>query len=170
MSVVFDILSLNTAGIGYSIKRRKLFNYPKKHTSSAGTVFLQETHSSEQNERLWVNQWAVEERQLFVHMVHQMLWGRILIAFRESLDYNILSVTCDNNGRFIVINTIIKGSPFILINYYAPNDENRKIQVLNEIQEQLGLLDLDQDAQIIWGGDFTVIFDTKLDADVGTLN
>ena len=47
MSVIFGILSLNTAGIGDSIKRRKLFNYAKKHTSSAGIVFLQETHSSE---------------------------------------------------------------------------------------------------------------------------
>ena len=68
---------------------------------------------------------------------------------------------------FIIINTIIEGSPFILINYYAPNDENGQIQVLNEIHEQLDLLDPDQDTQIIWGGDFNVIFDTKLDADGG---
>ena len=61
----------------------------------------------------------------------------------------------------------MKGSPFILINYYAANDENGQIQVLNEIQEQLDLLDPDQDTQIIWGGDFNVIFDTKLDADGG---
>ena len=89
----------------------------------------------------------------------------VLIAFRESLDYKILSVTHNSNGGFIIINTIIKGSPFILINYYAPNDENGRIQVLNEIQEQLDLLDPDQDTQIILGGDFNVIFDTKLDAD-----
>ena len=76
----------------------------------------------------------------------------------------------ESNGRFIVINTIIKGSPFILINYYAPNDENGQIQVLNKIQEQLNLLDPDQDTQIIWVGDFNVIFDTNLDADWGTLN
>ena len=39
----------------------------------------------------------------------------VLIAFRESLDYKILSVTQDSNERFIIINTIINGSPFILI-------------------------------------------------------
>ena len=81
-----------------------------------------------------------------------------------------LSFTHDSSGRFIIINTIIKGSPFILINYYTPNDENGQIQVLNEIQEQLDLLDHDQGTKIIWGGDFNVIFDTKLDADGGTLN
>ena len=91
----------------------------------------------------------MEQRQLFFHMVHQMLGG--LNYLRESLDNK-------------------KGSPFISINYYAPNDENGQIQVLNEIQEQLDLLDPDQDTQIIWGGDFNVIFDTNLDADGATLN
>ena len=66
-----------------------------------------------------------------------------------------------------MINTIIKGSPFILINYYAPSDENGQIQVLSEIQEQLNLLDPDQDTHVIWGGDFNVIFNTNLDADGG---
>ena len=136
MSVVFDILSLNTTGIGDSIKRRKLFNYAKKHTSSAGIVFLQETHSSEKNERLWVNQWGCgREAVIFSHGSSNA--KGVLIAFRESLDYKILSVTHDSNGRFIIINTIIKGSPFMLINYYATIDEKGKIQVLNEIQEQL---------------------------------
>ena len=165
MSAVFDILCLNTAGIGDSTKRRKLFNYAKKHTSFAGIVFLQETHSSEKNERLWVNQWSCgREAVIFSHGSSNA--REVSIAFRESLDYKILSVTHDSNVRFIIINTIIKGSPFILINYYAPNDENGQIQVLNEIQGQLDLLDPDQDTQIIWGGDF-VIFDTNLDADGG---
>ena len=53
--------------------------------------------------------------------------GMVLIAFRESLDYKILSGTHDSNGRLIIINTIIKGSAFILIDYYAPNDENGQI-------------------------------------------
>ena len=123
----------------------------------------------EKNERLWVNQWGCgREAVIFSHGSSNA--RGVLIAFRESLDFKILSVTHDNNGRFIIINTIIKESLFIFINYYAPNDENGQIQILNEIQEQLDLLDPDQDTQIIWGGYFNVIFDTKLDADGGTLN
>ena len=92
MSVVFDILSLNTAGIGDSIKRRKLFNYAKKHTSSAGVVFLQETHSSEKNEKLCVNKWGCgREAVIFSHGSSNA--RGVLIAFRESLDHKILSVT-----------------------------------------------------------------------------
>ena len=150
MSVVFDILSLNSAGIGDSIKRRMLFNYARKHTSSAGIVFLQETRSSEKNERLWANQWGCGRGAVIFS--HGSSNARdVLIAFRESLDCKILSVTCDSSGRFIVINTIIKGAPFILINYYAPIDENGQVQVLNEIQEQLDILDPDQDKlQVHW--------------------
>ena len=167
MSVVFDILSLNTAGIGDFIKRPKLFNYAEKHTSSAGIVSLQETHSSEKkNERLWVNQWGCGRGAVIFSHGSSDARG-VLIAIRESLDYKILSVTLDSNGRFIVINIIMKGSPFILINYYAPNYENGQIQVLDEIQDQLDILDPDQETQIIWGEDFNVIFDTNLDADGG---
>ena len=39
----------------------------------------------------------------------------------------------------------LQSSPFILINYYAPNEE--------------------EDAQLICGGDFNSFFDCKLDAD-----
>ena len=144
-------LSLNTAGIGDSIKRRKLFNYAKKHTSSAGDIFSAGNSQFWKKERLWVNQWGCGRGAvIFSHGSSNA--RRVLIAFMESLDYKILSVTHNSNGKYhkhIIINTIIKGSPFILINYYAPNDENGQIQVLNEIQEQLDLLDPDQDIQII---------------------
>ena len=91
------------------------------------TLPLQETHSSEKVERLWVNQWACgREAVIFSHGSSNA--RGVLIAFRESLDYKILSVTLDSNGRFIIINTIIKGSPFILSYYYAPNDENGKFK------------------------------------------
>ena len=45
MECKFDVLSLNTAGIGDSFKRRNVFNYLKKNCSSKGVIFLQETHS-----------------------------------------------------------------------------------------------------------------------------
>ena len=122
-----------------------------------GIVFLQENRSSEKNERLWVNQWGCgKEAVIFSHGSSNA--REVLIAFRESHDYKIPSVMHDSNKRFIIINAVIKGSLFLLINFYAPNDENGQIQVLNEIQEQLDHLDPDQDTQIIWGGDFNLIF------------
>ena len=54
----FDVISLNTAGLGDFIKRRKVFNYLKKHVSRKGIVFLQETHSLRKDEKMWTNQFG----------------------------------------------------------------------------------------------------------------
>ena len=58
MVCVFDVLSLNTAGIGDNFKGRKIFNYLKKSCSSKGKVLLQETHSTATNEAMWTSQWG----------------------------------------------------------------------------------------------------------------
>ena len=41
----FEVVSYNVNGLGDDRKRRKIFNYMKKHTSGKAIVFLQETHS-----------------------------------------------------------------------------------------------------------------------------
>ena len=47
-----DMINLNTAGLGDFTKRRKIFNYLKKHISCKGTVCLQETHNVRKDEKL----------------------------------------------------------------------------------------------------------------------
>ena len=47
----FDAISLNTRGLGNFIKRKKIFNYVKKHVSRRGIILLQETHSVEKDEK-----------------------------------------------------------------------------------------------------------------------
>ena len=65
MECKFDVLSLNTAGIGDSFKRRKVFNYLKKNCSSKGVIFLQKTHNVKKNEELWNNQWMWKKFNVF---------------------------------------------------------------------------------------------------------
>ena len=57
-SLDFDIVSLNTAGLGDYVKCRKTFNYLKKQTSPKGIIFLQETHSVNKVEGLWTKQFG----------------------------------------------------------------------------------------------------------------
>ena len=54
----FDIVSLNTAGLGDYFKRREVFNYMKKQTSPKGIIFLQETHNINKIEGLWTKQFG----------------------------------------------------------------------------------------------------------------
>ena len=55
--VDFEILSYNLRGVGNERKRKKLFNYIKKHTSSNTIVCLLETHSTKKDVLLWKYQW-----------------------------------------------------------------------------------------------------------------
>ena len=167
MECVFDVLSLNTAGIGDNFKRRKLFNYLKKSCSSKGIVLLQETHSTVRNEAMWTSQWGCgKDSVIFSHGTSNS--KGVLIAFRESIrNYKIRSAQCDASGRYIILDLKIDNCPFILINYYAPNDECQQLQALEEISNNLDRLDFKENTKFIWGGDFNVIFYEKLDADGG---
>ena len=53
----FEVVSYNVNGLGDDRKRRKIFNYMKKHTSGKAIVFLQETHSVQKVEKLFEYQW-----------------------------------------------------------------------------------------------------------------
>ena len=96
----FDIISLNTAGIGgpnNALKRRKILNYVKKHSSPNGITFFQKTHSTEKVEAIWTNQWGCGKGA--THFSHGKSDSReVLIAFSEGLDHKIDSVFRDNDG------------------------------------------------------------------------
>ena len=92
----------------------------------------------------------------------------VLIAFREGLDYKIDSVFRDNDRRYLIIQVKIQDKPFILVNYYAPNEEGTQIPVLSKINEIIQNLKTEEDTTIIWGGDFNIFFDVQLDADGGS--
>ena len=62
--------------------------------------------------------------------------------------------------------TEIQGSLFILVNYYGPNTQPEQVKILKEIDNHLKNLVSgdDDDAKIIFGGDFNMYFDFHLDA------
>ena len=59
--------------------------------------------------------------------VHLLPFVKLLILYR------INSQHVDNNGRYIVLNLLIDGSPVILVNYYAPNYEADQVKLLNDL-------------------------------------
>ena len=94
---------MNTAGIGRhndSNKRRKLFNYLKKHNSPKAIVFLQEMHSTKKVENLWTGQWGCGKGG--IHFSHGTSNSTgVLIAFREGLDIKIEATFTDNGGTLL---------------------------------------------------------------------
>ena len=78
----------------------------------------------------------------------------VIVAFRHGLEYKMLSdPICDFNGRYIILNMEIQGSPYILVNCYMPNSEQEQIKLSSVIRDHLKKLEPDRDVNIILGGD-----------------
>ena len=58
----------------------------------------------------------------------------------------------------------IQGSPFVLINCYAPNTESAQVKLFKEISTESGKLNFGEDAHFILAGDWNLIFDAFLDS------
>ena len=81
---------------------------------------MQETHLTSKSQQGLRAQWRGDVT--FSHGTSSA--GGVCIAFRPNLEKKILSPPiCDENGRFIIVYVEIQGSPFVLINCYAPNTE-----------------------------------------------
>ena len=159
----FDLITYNVRGLRDFKKRRKLFNYLKKHSSSQGIIFLQETHSTKDVEKFWKAQWGGQI--MFSH-------GRndsrgVLIAFREGLHFTVEKEMKDSKGRILMLKSVIQNSKYLLINFYNANTEQQQVDTLKEVSSMLDQIDLDSEYKLIWGGDFNFSFDLSLEADGG---
>ena len=93
-----------------------------------------------------------------------------MILFKEKFDIKILKIQReDGQERFIILKSIIQGQPIVLVNIYryAPNKTKDQCTFYQEIQKELDELELDENCDLIIGGDFNVILDADLDGTGG---
>ena len=101
-------------------KGRKYLIILKKNSSGNSIIFLQETYTTAKLEKLYKYQW--HGNMIFSHGTSNS--RGVIAAFRHCFEYKMLSdLICDPNGRYIVLDMEIQGSPHILGNCYAPNNE-----------------------------------------------
>ena len=55
-----------------------------------------------------------------------------VILFKPSLNVDILEITVDRNGRFLVANINTNEYDLCLVNIYAPNDQTSKLTLLTK--------------------------------------
>ena len=112
-----SFISNNVKGLQAISKRIKIFEYLKNYVTSNGFIFLQETHSSVKDEKLWIDEF---EGQLFFSHGKTNSCG-VAIGFVGKKALNILNIKRDNLGRILVIEVKIDDSVFVLINIYNAN-------------------------------------------------
>ena len=160
----FDVVTLNVRGLRDYTKRKKISQYLKKQTTSKGIVFLQETHTCIKKAAQHKNMWRGTMR--FSHGITDS--RGVLIDFRESLNFKILNDYRDTDGRILVLKCIIEDSPYLLINFYNANRQNEQLKALQNLNNIISGIELESDTRFIFGGDFNIVYDVKLDADGGS--
>ena len=144
-------------------KRINIFEYLKSYVTSNGFVFLQETHSSLKDEKLWIDEF---KGQLFFSDGKTNSCG-VAIGFVGKRALNILNIKRDNLGRILVIEVKIDDSVFVLINIYNANTESEQLHTLNDLINILETFEDIQNKSVVLVGDFNVILSPSLDSEGG---
>ena len=153
-----SFISNNVKRLQAISKRIKIFKYLKNYV-----IFLQETHSSVKDEKLWNDEF---EGQLFFSHGKTNSCG-VAIGFVGTKALNILNITRDNLGRILVIEVKIDDSVFVLINIYNANTESEQLHTLNDLVNILETIEDIQNKSVVLGGDFNVILNPSLDSEGG---
>ena len=158
-----SFISNNVKGLQAISKRIKISEYLKNYVTSNGVIFLQKTHSSVKDEKLWNNEF---EGQLFFSHGKTNSRG-VAIGFVGTKALNILKITRDNLGRILVIEVKIDDSAFVLINIFNANTESEQLHILNDLVNILETIEDIQNKSVVLGGDFNVILNLSLDSEGG---
>ena len=94
-----SFISNNVKGIQAISKRTEIFEYLKNYVTSNGFIFLQETHSSVKDEKVWSDEF---ERQLFFSHGTTNSSG-VAIGFMATKALKILNIKRDNLAHILVI-------------------------------------------------------------------
>ena len=85
----------------------------------ADVIFLQETHSKEDSEKQWANEWG--GKAFFSHGSPNSCGVAILI--RNNFNCVIQKSIVDPQGRFIILKAGIQDRVYILVNILPPNKD-----------------------------------------------
>ena len=76
----------------------------------------------------------------------------------------MVTTACDKNGRVLILDAELNGTNFFLINFYNSNTESEQLSTFSTLQNLLETFHDYNKKNIVFGGDFNLIFDCKLDA------
>ena len=144
----FKLLSLNVRGIRSATKRKALFTWLNERRYDI--IFLQETYSTADVEDIWRTQWR--GKLFFAHGSNHSCGVMILV--RSDLDFNQRTISCDDEGRSIIIEAEVQGSPFLFVNIYAPKKVQEQCRFFEKLNKNIEDRVVNEDLRIIIGRDF----------------
>lgn len=122
--------SYNVNGLRNPDKRREIFHYLR--TFKTDLILLQETHSTQEVERVWSNEWG---NQIIFNHGTSAARG-VVILFDGRLPIKIDTIRTDLEGRYIIADIRINDIKLVLVNIYGPNEDDLQfyIKLFNNIE------------------------------------
>ena len=78
--------------------------------------------------------------------------------------FKVVNTVCDKNGRILILDVELNGTNFLLINFYNSNTGSEQLYTFSTLQKLLEKADDYNQKNIVFGGDFNLIFDCKFNA------
>uniref|UniRef100_A0A1A8EWE2 Reverse transcriptase domain-containing protein n=1 Tax=Nothobranchius korthausae TaxID=1143690 RepID=A0A1A8EWE2_9TELE len=157
MNVNLFCISLNARGLRDIVKRKSIFLFCKGE--KANIILLQETHSQQEDEKFWVNQWG--DKILFDHGSTKSAGVAILFCNSPG---KLVASKSSSNGHWLICVLDIDDQYCIVVNIYGFNNPTQNKLLLTELSNNITNLKLTYpSANIIVGGDFNMVYDEHLD-------
>ena len=129
-------LTSNAKGLKSSKNRIELIKYFRSTLNHNGFLFLQETHSTIKNENTRVNNF--NGSVFFSHKTSTS--SSVLIAYLGITFFVLNKQKTDKVGRILILDVMLDGDHYILINLYNANTETDQCKIFNELQSLLNFL------------------------------
>lgn len=146
------MVTFNVNGLRGQPKRRAVFQTLR--AMKADLYFLQETHSTPLDEKIWLSEWG--GHGLFCH-------GRsnargVMVLFDTKLKDDVTSLTIDPSGRFVVFQLQRNQELYTMVNAYAPTQSERNEQIVfsQNLEEKLANIEV---SNLFVGGDLNIQMD-----------
>ena len=156
-------LTNDIKGIQNNSKRLSVVEHFRNKLSNNGILFLQETHSTFNDENIWKNDFNVPV--FYSHGTSQSCG--VLIAYFGNLNFSVNKQVGDKNGRILILDVNIDEIRYVLVNIYNANTEVEQVQVLSELSKLMKNINFSKENRIVLAGDLNVFFDTKLETKGG---
>ena len=134
-----NFISNNVKGIQNSLKTPKIFDFLKENMSKNGVLCLEETNVLSKKEI----KWKVELKGAFFFSYAKTNSCGVAIGYTGKRSFNFLKKANDENGLFLILESMIYVRVFILINLCNPKTEKvqvytwEKLNLILEISDEL---------------------------------
>ena len=157
MAEQVHILSLNVRGFRDTSKITKTLNWAFEK-KKIDIFLIQESHGEPKIMEVWKDLWKGK-----IYYSHGSSNSKgVAIFVKQDLDFEYISESKDEEGRYIMVKCKIYDMVYIIVNYYGPNKddlENMSI-MLKKVEEY-------EESNLVIGGDFNFVMNIDLDKSGG---